>query len=123
MNADDRLQAWLAHRRSQSLPENFADRIMASLDREEVSERTSGSLRKACDPRLLSQNPPGSQDRHHSPRFQQGLRRLAPYLLGTAAAVVCAARLYSVVSVVAPVAMEIEEPEHRKVANDDAAVS
>jgi len=95
MNADDRLSAWLAHRRGPSPPDDLTDRIMTALP--------AVSIRASTPPR-------------------RG-RRWLPSVLWTAAAVVCAARIYSVVSVVAPVAMEVDEPEHRKVADDDSAVS
>jgi hypothetical protein len=97
MNPDDRMHAWLAHRRDQFPPDDLTDRIMAGLQTTAIA-------------------PPA--------RPQRGLRRLAPYVLGTAAAVACAARIYSVLSVVvAPVAMDADETELRKAADEQHRVS
>ena len=96
MNTDDPMQAWLAQRRGQSPPNDLTDRIMAGLQTVEIAK----------------------------PARPRGWRQLVPYVLWSAAAVVCAARIYSVVSVVvAPVAMDADETELRKAADEQQPVS
>lgn len=96
MNSEDPLKAWLAHRRETKPPERLIDRIMQGVT---ASSEHSMPVR--------------------SPPSQRGRRRLMPYLLATAAVMVCGLRIYSVLDLVlAPVVMDADELELRSLADE-----
>lgn len=87
MNSDDEYQAWLSTRRAEP-PRELTDRIMTAVS--ESRSRTTVAVARASG-------------------VKSSLRRIAPYLVCSAAALVLAVRLYSVVSlfVIAPSGTEI----------------
>ena len=99
---DDAWQDWLAHRRD-GPPPVLADRVLAALPAAEKITAVGQPL----------------------PRVRSGIApRMASCVLWCAAAMVCAARVYSVVSlVVSPVVMQSDEAKSQEPADEQLVVS
>lgn len=99
MNIDEQLESWLSAKRDASPPEGFADKVMSSVEQAAEPKRMVASV--AAGKKSL-------------------VRRCVPYLIWTAAAVVCAVRVYSLIYLVFAPTSEysvvasdtIEEPSH-----------
>ena len=79
MNSDDEYQAWLNVRRGESSPADLTDRIMSAVREAARQSETSPQPESA---------------------WKTAWQRAVPYLVCSAAAMVLAVRLYSVVSLV-----------------------
>ena len=77
MNSEDEYQAWLNARRGESLPTGLTDRIMSAV-RELDQQATRSSRAESA--------------------WKTAWQRAIPYLVCSAAALVLAVRLYSIVS-------------------------
>lgn len=78
MNSDDEYQAWLDARRGESPPTELTDRVMSAV--QESARQATGSS-------------------HVESARKTAWQRAVPYLVCSAAALVLAVRLYSIVSV------------------------